>query len=261
MMECEHVVIPVPTGPFDLTGRRALVTGGGGGVGGGLAAALADAGAVVAVLGRSESVDRVVAELGPPAVAVRADLTDRVDLRRGFEDAVELLGGIDILVTSQGIGRPADSVDHELSDWDAVIETNLTATFELCRLAGRIMLDRGSGKIVNVASVLSFQGGYRVASYAASKGGVATLTMALANEWARDGVNVNAIAPGYIQTELNAHIWRDDPERSEQILDRIPAGRWAEPADLGGAVVFLSSSASDYVHGIVLPVDGGWLAR
>jgi len=251
----------VEAGPFDLTGRRALVTGGGGGLGRGMAAALAGAGATVALLGRSESVEDAAAELGVPAVAIRANLADRTDLRRGFDDAVEALGGIDILVTSHGIGRPSDAVDHELADWDAVIETNLTATFELCRRAGRIMVDRGSGKIVNIASVLSFQGGYRVSSYAASKGGVATLTMALANEWARDGVNVNAIAPGYVKTQLNTHIWRDDPERSEQILTRIPAGRWGEPADLGGAVVFLSSSASDYVHGIVLPVDGGWLSR
>jgi 2-deoxy-D-gluconate 3-dehydrogenase len=142
-----------------------------------------------------------------------------------------------------------------------VIEVNLTATFELCRRAGRLMVDRCSGKIVNIASLLSFQGGYRVSSYAASKGGVAQLTMALANEWARDGVNVNAIAPGYVKTRLNAHIWRDDPERSEQILTRIPAGRWGAPSDLAGAVVFLSSAASDYVHGVVLPVDGGWLSR
>jgi 2-deoxy-D-gluconate 3-dehydrogenase len=123
------------------------------------------------------------------------------------------------------------------------------------------MVDRGAGKIVNIASITSFQGGYRVSSYAASKGGVATLTMALANEWARDGVNVNAIAPGYVKTQLNERIWRDDPERSEQILARIPAGRWGEPIDLAGAVVFLSSAASDYVHGVILPVDGGWLSR
>jgi 2-dehydro-3-deoxy-D-gluconate 5-dehydrogenase len=251
----------VAAGPFDLTGRRALVTGGGGGLGRAMAAALVDAGATVAVLGRSESVEVAAIDLGASAVAIRADLADRTALRRGFDDAVEVLNGIDILVTSHGIGRPSDAVDHELTDWDAVIETNLTSTFELCRRAGRIMLDRGSGKIVNVASLLSFQGGYRVSSYAASKGGVASLTMALANEWARDGVNVNAIAPGYLKTNLNSHIWRDDPERSEQILTRIPAGRWGEPDDLGGAVVFLSSAASDYVHGIVLPVDGGWLSR
>jgi 2-deoxy-D-gluconate 3-dehydrogenase len=246
-------------GPFDLTGRRALVTGGGGGIGRGLARALAAAGAHLAVLGRSERADDAAAELG--GVAVRADLANREDLKRGFDDAVGRLGGLDILVNSHGIGRASEAVDHELGDWDDVLRVNLSATFELCQLAARIMLPRGSGKIVNIASVLSFQGGIRVPSYAASKGGVATLTMALANEWAQHGVNVNAIAPGYVKTQLNARIWRDDPERTAQITARIPAGRWGEPADMGGAVVFLSSAASDYVHGAVLPVDGGWLAR
>jgi 2-deoxy-D-gluconate 3-dehydrogenase len=246
-------------GLFDLTGRRALVTGGGGGLGRGMARALADAGATVAVLGRSESAAEVAAELG--GVAVRADLADRADLQRGFEEAVEGLGGLDVLINSHGIGRPSDAVDHALADWDEVLEVNLTATFELCQLAGRLMVERGSGKIVNIASVVSFQGGYRISSYAASKGGVAQLTMALANEWARHGVNVNAIAPGYVKTQLNTHIWRDDPERSAQILGRIPAARWGEPDDLAGAVVFLSSGASDYVHGVILPVDGGWLSR
>ena len=245
--------------PFDLSDRRALVTGGSGGIGRGLAHALAEAGAAVAVLGRSERVDEVASEVrGHP---VRADLADRDDLRRGFEDAVERLGGLDVLVTAHGIGRASEAVDHELGDWDDVLALNLTATFQLCQLAGRIMLRQSSGKIVNVASLLSFQGGIRLPSYAASKGGVATLTMALANEWASQGVNVNAIAPGYVKTELNARIWRDDPVRTAAIDARIPAGRWAEPADLGGAVVFLSSPASDYVHGVVLPVDGGWLGR
>ena len=246
-------------GRFDLTGRRALVTGGGGGIGRGLARALADAGASVAVLGRSESAAEAAVELG--GIAVRADLADRDDLRRGFAEAVERLGGLDILVASHGIGRAADAVDHDLADWDEVIEVNLTATFELCQLAGRIMVAQGSGKIVNIASVLSFQGGWRISSYAASKGGVSQLTMALANEWAPHGVNVNAIAPGYVKTALNARIWRDDPERTAQIDVRIPAGRWGEPADIGGAVVFLSSAASDYVQGVTLPVDGGWLSR
>jgi 2-dehydro-3-deoxy-D-gluconate 5-dehydrogenase len=245
--------------PFDLTGRRALVTGGSGGIGGGLARALADFGARVAVLGRSERVDEVASDLG--GVGIHADLGDRDDLQRGFAEAVDGLGGLDVLVNAHGIGRASEAVEHELADWDDVLEVNLTATFQLCRLAGRIMLDQGQGKIVNIASLTSFQGGIRVPSYAASKGGVATLTMALANEWAAHGVNVNAIAPGYVRTELNARIWRDDPARTAAIDARIPAGRWAEPADLGGAVVFLSSAASDYVHGVVLPVDGGWLGR
>ena len=246
-------------GHFDLTGRRALVTGGGGGIGRGLAQALVDAGASVAVLGRSESADEAAAELG--GIAVRADLADRGDLRRGFDEAVAGLGGLDILVNSHGIGRASDAVDHDLADWDEVLEVNLTATFELCQLAGRMMVAQGSGKIVNIASVMSFQGGFRISSYAASKGGVSQLTMALANEWAPHGVNVNAVAPGYVKTALNARIWRDDPERTEQINVRIPAGRWGEPADIGGAVVFLSSAAADYVHGVTLPVDGGWLSR
>jgi 2-deoxy-D-gluconate 3-dehydrogenase len=245
--------------PFDLTGRRALVTGGGGGIGRGLARALVDAGASVAVLGRSESAEEAAAELG--GVAVRADLLDRDSLRRGFDEAVARLGGLDILVNSHGIGRASDAVDHALEDWDEVIEVNLTATFELCQLAGRLMLAQGNGKIVTIASVASFQGGFRISSYAASKGAIAQLTMALANEWAPHGVNVNAIAPGYVKTNLNARIWRDDPERTEQITVRIPAGRWGTPDDMGGAVVFLSSPASDYVHGVTLPVDGGWLGR
>jgi 2-deoxy-D-gluconate 3-dehydrogenase len=249
----------VAAGLFDLSGRRALVTGGGGGIGRGLARALADAGAQVAVLGRSDSAKEAAAELG--GVAVRADLADRDELRRGFGEAVERLGGIDILVNSHGIGRPSAAVDHALADWDEVIEVNLTATFALCQLAAGPMLERGGGKIVNIASLLSFQGGLRVSSYAASKGAIATLTMALANEWAPHGVNVNAIAPGYVKTQLNERIWRDDPERTAQITARIPAGRWAEPSDLAGAVVFLSSAASDYVHGAILVVDGGWLGR
>ena len=246
-------------GSFDLTGRRALVTGGGGGIGRGIARSLAEAGASVAILGRSDSADEAAAELG--GIAVRADLSDREALRRGFGEAVERLGGLDILVNSHGIGRASEAVDHDLADWDEVIEVNLTATFELCQLAGRIMVAQGSGKIVNIASVMSFQGGWRISSYAASKGGVSQLTMALANEWAPHGVNVNAIAPGYVKTALNARIWRDDPERTAQIDVRIPAGRWGEPADIGGAVVFLSSAAADYVQGITLPVDGGWLSR
>jgi 2-deoxy-D-gluconate 3-dehydrogenase len=244
---------------FSLTGKRALVTGGGGAIGRALAEALAEAGASVAVLGRSESIDEAAAGVG--GVGVRADLADRADLRRGFEDAVARLEGLDILVTSHGIVRASEAIEHDVEDWDEVIEVNLTSVFELCQLAGRIMLAQGSGKIVNVASVLSFSGGLNVPSYAASKGGVAQLTKALANEWAARGVNVNAIAPGYVKTQINARIWRDDPARTAEIDARIPAGRWGEPADLRGAVVFLASAASDYVHGEILAVDGGWLAR
>jgi 2-dehydro-3-deoxy-D-gluconate 5-dehydrogenase len=245
--------------PFDLTGTRALVTGGARGLGRAMARALAGAGATVAVLSRSEQADEAAAELG--GIAVRADLGDRDQLRRGFGEAVDGLGGIDVLVACHGIGRRVPALDHDRSDWDDVLATNLTSVFELCQVAGRIMVEQGRGKIVTVASMLSFSGGLNVSSYAASKGGVAQLTKALANEWAPHGVNVNAIAPGYFKTDLTTGIWRDDPERSAQILSRIPAGRWGDPVDLAGAVVFLASAASDYVHGIVLPVDGGWLAR
>ena len=244
---------------FDLSGRRALVTGGGGGIGLGISEALAGAGAHVAVIGRSDAADEAAAVVG--GSAIRADLSDREALRRGFQAAVESLGGLDILVTSHGTLHAGPALETSLEDWDATIEVNLTSVFELCRLAGALMVQRGAGKIITIASMLSFQGGFRAAAYSASKGGVAQLTKALANEWAAHGVNVNAIAPGYVRTPLNSHIWRDDPVRREAILARLPAGRWGAPADLAGAVVFLASAASDYVHGIVLPVDGGWLGR
>jgi 2-dehydro-3-deoxy-D-gluconate 5-dehydrogenase len=244
---------------FDLSGRRALVTGGAGGIGLGISEALAGAGARVAVLGRTDAADKAAAHVG--GTAVRADLSDRDALRRGFEAAVETLGGLDILVTSHGTLHAGPTLETSLEEWDDTIEVNLTSVFELCLLAGQPMVQRGAGKIITIASMLSFQGGFRAAAYSASKGGVAQLTKALANEWAPHGVNVNAIAPGYVKTPLNRHIWRDDPARSEAILARLPAGRWGEPADLAGAVVFLASAASDYVHGVVLPVDGGWLGR
>lgn len=246
-------------GLFQLAGRRALVTGGGGGIGGALADALAGAGARVAVLGRSATADAAAARVD--GIAVRADLSDRADLARGFAEAVSALGGLDVLVASHGTLHAAPALELGQDAWDETIEVNLSSVFELCRLAAREMLPRGTGKIITIASMLSFQGGFRAAAYAASKGGVAQLTKALANEWAPQGINVNAIAPGYVKTELNRHIWRDDPERSEAVLGRLPAGRWGEPGDLAGAAIFLASAASDYVHGIVLPVDGGWLAR
>ena len=246
-------------GLFDLSGRRAVVTGGGRGLGRGMAEALVGAGATVALVGRSTGVEDAASELG--GVAVRADLADAAQVPVAFERAVELLGGIDILVTAHGTTRRGPALEADAASWDAVLATNLTSVFALCRLAGRPMVAAGRGKIVTVASMLSFSGGLEVSSYAASKGGVAQLTKALANEWAPHGVNVNAIAPGYFRTELTAPIWRDDPARSAEIVGRLPAGRWGEPADLAGATVFLASAASDYVHGIVLPVDGGWLAR
>ena len=192
---------------------------------------------------------------------VTGDLTDPAAAECIVADTLSAFGRLDILVNNAGIIRRRVASEHTDEDWDAVIAVNLSSAFRLCRAAGRHMIERQSGgKIVNVASMLSFQGGVTVPGYAASKGGLVQLTKALANEWAPLGVNVNAVAPGYIRTRLNEHIWRD-PVRSEQVLARLPAGRWGEPADLKGAIVFLASSASDYVHGAVLPVDGGWLAR
>jgi 2-dehydro-3-deoxy-D-gluconate 5-dehydrogenase len=224
-----------------------------------MAEGLIAAGAQVAIIGRSESTERVATTIH--ALGVRADLSDPEDLGRGFSEAVHQLGGLDILITSHGRVHAEPALLHARADWNAVVEANLTAVFDLCRRAGEIFVAQGSGKIINIASMLSFSGGLNVVSYAASKGGVAQLTKALANEWAPHGVNVNAIAPGYFKTEANSHIWRDNPTRAAQIIERLPAGRWGDPADLKGAAVFLSSHASDYVHGVILPVDGGWLSR
>jgi 2-deoxy-D-gluconate 3-dehydrogenase len=244
---------------FDLSGRRAVVTGGGRGLGRGMADALVAAGATVALVARSAQVEDAARALG--GMAVRADLSDRAELERALDVAIAGLGGLDVLVVAHGTTRRHRALEHGTDAWDDVVATNLTSVFDLCRRAGALMVAQGHGKIVTVASVLSFSGGLGVSAYAASKGGVAQLTKALANEWAPHGVNVNAIAPGYFRTELTAPIWRDDPTRNAEILARIPAARWGEPADLAGATVFLASRASDYVQGIVLPVDGGWLAR
>jgi 2-deoxy-D-gluconate 3-dehydrogenase len=244
---------------FDLSGRRALVTGGGGGLGSTIAEAFAGAGARLAVLGRSDTVEETARRVD--GIPIVADLSNRDELRRSFDEAVRALGGLDVLVTAHGTLHAGPALDLSPVDWDNTIEVNLTSVFELCRLAGALMVPHRTGKIITVASMLSFQGGFRAAAYAASKGGIAQLTKALANEWGPYGVNVNAIAPGYVKTTLNQHIWRDDPARSDAILARLPAARWGEPGDLAGAAVFLAAPASDYVHGVVLPVDGGWLAR
>ena len=249
------------SGPFDLAGRTALVTGANTGLGQAIAIALAAAGAAIVAVGRS-SMDETgarVSALGRRYLAVDADLR-----RVGADDLLteaERLGPVDILVNNAGTIRRDDAVDVTEADWDDVMNVNLKAVFFVTQACARRMLARGrGGKIINIASLLSFQGGIRVASYTASKSGLAGLTRLLACEWAPSGINVNAIAPGYFATN-NTRALRDDPLRSDAILARIPAGRWGRPADVGGASVFLASSASDYVHGIVLPVDGGWLAR
>jgi 2-deoxy-D-gluconate 3-dehydrogenase len=250
--------------PFDLSGRVALVTGASRGIGAGMARALACAGADVALhASRTEPTAlaaAIASEQGVRTACVVADLERREETATLVPRTLERFGRLDVLVNNAGIIRRADAKDFRDEDWDAVLEVDLSSVFRLCRDAGRHMLDRGSGKIINIASVLSFQGGIRVPAYAAAKGAVAQLTKALANEWAGRGVNVNAIAPGYIRTD-NTKALQEDAARSRQIQDRIPAGRWGEPEDLGGAVVFLASKASDYVHGHLLVVDGGWMGR
>jgi 2-deoxy-D-gluconate 3-dehydrogenase len=248
---------------FRLDGQRALVTGASKGIGAAIALALAEAGADVACHGNSRAPDETaerVRALGRQALAVRGDLGSR-DAAPAIVDAtLARFDRIDILVNNAGTIRRAPAVEFSEADWDAVLEVNLRSVFRLCQLAGRGMLERGHGKIVNIASLLSFQGGITVPAYAASKGAVAQLTKALSNEWAACGVNVNAIAPGYIRTDNTAALQADET-RNRQILERIPAGRWGDVADLTGAAVFLASPASNYVNGHVLAVDGGWLGR
>ena len=250
------------TNLFDLSGKVAIVTGANTGIGQGIAVALAQAGADVALVGRSSADEtaELVRDLGRRAALVKADLSSIAPVQEVIDRTLAELGGLDILVNNAGIIRRADAVDFSEEDWDAVIDTNLKSVFFLCQAAGRHMISQGRGKIINIASMLSFQGGIRVPSYTASKSGVAGLTKLLANEWASKGITVNAIAPGYIATNNTAALQADE-SRNRQIMERIPAGRWGAPSDLGGAAVFLASSASDYVQGHVLAVDGGWLAR
>ena len=249
---------------FRLNGKVALVTGASGGLGGAMAAALAEAGADLIVTSRSrERLDRIIkyaARLGRLCIPVTADFGDADQVRAVFRVAGEKFDRLDILVNGAGAIHRAHPEDFPETEWDRVLNVNLKSVFVACQEAGRRMIRQRSGKIINIASLLSFSGGMYVSAYAASKGGVAQLTKALANEWARHNIQVNAIAPGYFRTELTRAIC-EDPIRNKEILDRIPAQRWGEPADLKGTVVFLASSASDYVNGFVLVVDGGWLAR
>lgn len=248
---------------FDLRGKVALVTGASTGIGAGIARALARAGADVAAHGNTRSPEETceaIRGFGRRALGLRADLASRAEVVRLASEASEQLGPVDILVNNAGTIRRAPAAEYSEQDWADVMTVNASSVFWLSQEIGKPMLERGRGKIVNIASLLSFQGGIRVPAYAASKGAVAQLTKALANEWASRGINVNGIAPGYIRTNNTAAL-QNDADRNRQILERIPAGRWGEPEDIGGAAVFLSSSASDYVHGHVLVVDGGWMGR
>ena len=248
---------------FDLQGKVALVTGSGTGIGAAIALALARSGADVICHDRGDEgrpTSEQIRALGRRSVALAADLSKREAQDKLVGDALRELGRIDFLINNAGMIRRAPAVDYSDDDWDLLLEVNLSAPFRLARRVGKLMIEQGGGRIVNTASLLAFQGGILVPAYAASKGGVAQVTKALANEWAAKGVNVNAIAPGYIATNNTAAL-RADPERSRQILERIPAGRWGEPDDIAGAAVFLCSDAARYVTGHVLVVDGGWMAR
>lgn len=247
---------------FDLSGRTALVTGTSGGIGQAIAIGLAEAGASIVAISASNSNETVeiIRRHGGKAEQISADLSKEDGLEAVFQQALAFFGRIDILVNNAGTIRRAPAAEHSSKDWHDVIDLNLNSLFFLSQLAGREMIRQGSGKIINIASMLSYQGGINVPGYTASKHAVAGLTKALANEWASKGIQVNAIAPGYIDTRNTAPLIADE-KRNKAILERIPAARWGTPEDLKGPAVFLASPASDYMNGHVLNVDGGWLAR
>jgi len=249
--------------PFSLAGKVALVTGANTGLGQGIAIALAQAGANIVAVNRSsaEDTEREVLATGRRFYSIQADLERSNEAAQVVAQAVKAAGHVDILVNNAGIIRRNDALTFTEADWDSALDVNLKTPFFLSQAAAQVMLKGGrGGKIINIVSMLSFQGGIRTASYTASKSGLAGITRLLANEWAARGINVNAIAPGYFETN-NTNALRADEQRNRDILGRIPAARWGRPSDLGGAAVFLSSAASDYVHGTIIPVDGGWLAR
>ncbi len=247
---------------FNLTGKTALVTGASGGLGQGMAIGLAEAGANVVLVSYSNCDETVAAieAAGSKAVQLQADLSNESILHETVEKAIAAFGAIDILVNNAGIIRRTPAADHAWKDWHDVVDLNMNTVFFLSQLVGKHMIERGSGKIISIASMLTYQGGINVPGYTASKHAVAGITKALANEWAGKGINVNAIAPGYMVTNNTAPIIADE-NRYKSITERIPAGRWGTPEDLKGPVVFLASQSSDYLNGHVLCVDGGWLAR
>ena len=249
---------------FYLHGKRAIITGGAKGLGLGMTEALCEAGAEVVIISSSESAlikAEKLCERGFRVHGLKADLSDKEQVQFAFNKALNLLENrLDIFINNAGIIRRHKSEEFPLNDWQEVINLNLNSVFQLCQLAGKVMLEQGYGKIINIASMLSFFGGYTVPAYSASKGGVAQLTKALANEWASQNIQVNAIAPGYMATEINQALL-DDETRNHEILSRIPAGRWGMPEDMKGIIIFLASEASNYINGAIIPVDGAYLAR
>ena len=248
---------------FDLTGKSAIVTGANTGLGQGMALALARAGADIALIGRSDPVETLeqLDKIGVKSHFIQTDLSQSDKAQEIITEAAAALGGLDILVNNAGTIKRNEAINFTVDDWDSVINVNLRSLFFYSQaFAKHLIANKQAGKIINIASMLSFQGGIRVPSYTASKSGVSGLTKALANEWATHGINVNAIAPGYFATNNTAELQADE-KRNKDILGRIPIGRWGDPSDLDGAVIFLASEASDYVQGITLPVDGGWLSR
>ncbi|MDR2390838.1 MAG: SDR family oxidoreductase [Planctomycetota bacterium] len=250
---------------FRIDGKKAIVTGGAKGLGRSMAEALVEAGCEVAVIGSSDACFRTAAELtarGPgTCAAARGDFLRREEVYSSFEKSLKLLGGdVDILITAAGIQRRHLAENFPVGDWDDILRVNLDAVFICCQLAGRIMLAKGRGKIINISSMVAHFGGQTVPAYTASKAGVTQLTRELSNDWLGRGVNVNAIAPGYMHTDMCDALVKD-PVRGKQILDRIPAGRWGKPEDLKGTTIFLSSRASDYLGGAIIPVDGGYLVK
>lgn len=248
---------------FSLEGKTAIITGANTGLGQGMCIALAKAGANIAGVGRSDmsETEKLVKAVNGKFLAVKADLLTTEPIENILDSVKKEFGGFDILINNAGIIRREDAENYSMSDWDDVINTNLRTLFFLSQEFAKVLIaEKRGGKIINIASMLSYQGGIRVPAYTASKSAVMGLTKAMANEWAKYGINVNAIAPGYMVTN-NTEKLRSDKVRYEEILGRIPAGRWGEPYDMGGAAVFLSSAAADYVHGFTLAVDGGWLSR
>lgn len=249
---------------FDLTGRKAIVTGGTRGLGHGMAEGLMEAGAEVVIFGSNDKVYSVAEEFrnkGFKCEGITVNLASTKEREDAFYKAVEILGGLDILVNAAGIQKRHKSEEFPLDDWDDVLEVNLTAPFVLCQLAAKEFMKVGYGKIINISSMLAFFGGYTVPAYAAAKGGISQVTKAFCNEWAEKGITVNAIAPGYMATEMNTALLDQSNPRYKEITDRIPAKRWGTPDDMKGACIFLASHASDYLNGAIIPVDGGYLVK